>query len=82
MFNPPNPGAQKEETDFNLSNIRSISKALQARIHVQSENDCVKFIFVIKIEVPASAKLFWDPQKIYTAPEEQNDPPEYIKIDF
>jgi hypothetical protein len=63
MFNPPKPDANKDELEFNLSNIRSISKALQSRIHVQNTRNGVKFIFVIKIEVPPSAMLFWDPDK-------------------
>jgi hypothetical protein len=63
MFNPPKPDANKDELEFNLSNIRSIAKALQARIHVESRTNSVKFIFVIKIEVPASAMLFWNPNK-------------------
>jgi hypothetical protein len=46
-----------------LSNIRSISKALSARIHIESEKNEVKFIFVVKIEVPPSAKLFWNPEE-------------------
>jgi hypothetical protein len=79
MFNPPKPHANKDNLEFNLSNIRSISKALQGRIHVESRPNSVKFIFVIKVEVPPSAMLFWNPDK-EIKPDEVTDP-QYVQVD-
>jgi hypothetical protein len=52
IFSPPRIDASQEENDLNLSNLTSICKAISARIHVEFEQNYVKFIFEIKIEVP------------------------------
>jgi hypothetical protein len=49
IFNPPKQGACKQELSLNLSNIRTISKALQAKIHVESKLQNTKFTLVMKI---------------------------------